>query len=147
MADTKEDGLMADPYALPASTKLDSSPLAPGLGASFSLPPPQAPQIQPDFLFPENFDESYRRSWGERLTFHVGSAYLAGLSSGSAVGLVEGLRSSQGERRRIRINSVLNSIGRRGPGWGNGLGCVGELPPHEPLPPPPPPSPHPVPPR
>lgn len=45
---------------------------------------------------------------------------------------MEGLRTSQGERRRIRINSVLNSMGRRGPGWGNSLGCVGAF--QEPLP-------------
>ena len=52
-------------------------------------------------------------------------ACLAGLTAGGSYGLVEGLRSSQGERRRIRINSVLNSMGKRGPGWGNSLGCVG----------------------
>ena len=52
-------------------------------------------------------------------------ACLAGLTAGGSYGLVEGLRSSQGERRRIRINSVLNAMGRRGPGLGNSLGCVG----------------------
>lgn len=57
---------------------------------------------------------------------------LAGLTTGGSYGLVEGLRTSQGERRRIRINSVLNSMGRRGPGWGNSLGCVGAF--QEPLP-------------
>lgn len=38
--------------------------------------------------------------------------------------MYEGLKASEGERRRIRINSVLNSVGRRGPGWGNALGAM-----------------------
>ena len=64
------------------------------------------------------------------LATHPGSrlsavACLAGLTAGGSYGLVEGLRTSQGERRRIRINSVLNAMGRRGPGLGNSLGCVG----------------------
>lgn len=50
---------------------------------------------------------------------------LAGLSTGGTYGLFEGLRGSVGERRRIRINSVLNAVGRRGPLWGNSLGCIG----------------------
>lgn len=143
--------------------------LPPGFksGAEAMLPPQEA---SPDFLFPENFDESFRRSWGERLTFHAGGAYLvgaraapraappararrnppqtrrtrrphappaaaarrrvrpcAGLTAGGVVGLGEGLRESQGERRRIRINSVLNAVGRKGPGWGNSLGCIAML--------------------
>ena len=32
----------------------------------------------PDYLFETDFDESFRRSWGERLTFHTGGAYLVG---------------------------------------------------------------------
>jgi len=48
----------------------------------------------------------------------------AGLTTGGAYGLYEGLKASQGERQRIRINSVLNQMGRRGPGWGNGLGAM-----------------------
>ena len=50
---------------------------------------------------------------------------LAGLSTGGTYGLFEGLRGSVGERRRIRINGVLNHVGRFGPGWGNSLGCLG----------------------
>ena len=32
----------------------------------------------PDYLFETDVDPSFRRSWGERLTFHVGGAYLLG---------------------------------------------------------------------
>lgn len=137
--------------------------LPPGFSSQPLLPPQGA---SPDFLFPENFDETFRRSWGERLTFHAGSAYLsgarttaaarhharaparscqrpldhtsththakntvthAGLTAGGIMGLGEGLRETQGERRRIRINGVLNSMGKKGPGWGNSLGCIALL--------------------
>ena len=147
-----EDQPLGTEYTSPSGTaaagKLDAGSLGNvfgsfGMGATL----PQVEENAPDYLFAENYDAAYRRSWGERLTFHIGSAYLAGeghscalpprqpasvlrpclagLTTGGSYGLVEGLRTSQGERRRIRINSVLNSMGRRGPGWGNSLGCVG----------------------
>mmetsp|Transcript_7723 Transcript_7723/g.18140 ORF Transcript_7723/g.18140 Transcript_7723/m.18140 type:complete len:202 (-) Transcript_7723:156-761(-) len=124
-----EDQPLGTEYTSPSGTtaagKLDAGSLGNvfgsfGMGATL----PQVEENAPDYLFAENYDAAYRRSWGERLTFHIGSAYLAGLTTGGSYGLVEGLRTSQGERRRIRINSVLNSMGRRGPGWGNSLGCV-----------------------
>ena len=102
---------MSDPYA--PENLLKGGP---------SAPPPQLKQ--PDYLFPENFDQNFRRSWGERVTFHIGSAYLAGLTCGTAYGLQEGLRATAGERQRIRINGVLNAVGKQGPGLGNGLGCL-----------------------
>lgn len=109
---------LSDPYAnpdKPTGTKFDLSTLPPS-----ALAPPA-----PDFLFPEtDFDESYRRSWGERLTFHIGAAYLVGLTGGGIYGLAEGIKNTQGERRRIRVNGILNSTGRLGPGWGNSLGCL-----------------------
>mmetsp|Transcript_25277 Transcript_25277/g.51351 ORF Transcript_25277/g.51351 Transcript_25277/m.51351 type:complete len:204 (-) Transcript_25277:199-810(-) len=124
---------LSDPYTssspngIPAAGKLDTGSLGPVFGAGWGLGP-SLPQVAmedaPDYLFAENYDAAFRRSWGERLTFHIGSAYLAGLTTGGSYGLLEGIRNSQGERRRIRINSVLNSMGRRGPGWGNSLGCL-----------------------
>ena len=46
------------------------------------------------------------------------------LSFGGTAGIFEGLRDSRGEKRRIRINQVLNATGRRGPGLANSLGCI-----------------------
>jgi hypothetical protein len=37
---------------------------------------------------------------------------------------VQGLAESKGQRQRIRINSVLNSMGMSGPGLANSLGCI-----------------------
>ena len=54
-----------------------------GTGA-LHIPAQPAPIPQPNFLFEEGYDESFRRSWGERLTYHVGAAYLAGLLGGFA---------------------------------------------------------------
>lgn len=86
---------------------------------------PQQPQEpQPEFLFPENFDTGFRRSWGERLVYHIGCAYLVGMTAGGVSGIAEGLKKSQGDRQRIRVNQVLNATGRKGPGWGNSLGCL-----------------------
>ena len=33
-------------------------------------------------------------------------------------------QDAAGERQRIRINGVLNAVGKQGPGLGNGLGCL-----------------------
>jgi len=124
---------MADPYA---SGGQPSSPAAslPGFGAAAAadaygsgglhLPSQPAPIPTPDFLFEESYDEAYRRSWGERLTYHVGAAYLVGLVGGGGAGLAQGLRESAGERQRIRVNAVLNATGKRGPTLGNSLGCI-----------------------
>jgi len=123
----KPDGdLLQDPYASSGvpNAPLDTSALGPAFGSGWSSPraSPEAPV--PDFLFPENFDEKYRRPWGERLTYYIGVGYLGGLVTGGVTGAADGLRSSAGERRRIRINSVLNATGKRGPAWGNGAGCI-----------------------
>ena len=77
---------LSDPYtpSSPSGTtaagKLDAGYLGPVFGASWGLGPtlPQVEENAPDYLSAENYDAAYRRSWGERLTFHIGSAYLAG---------------------------------------------------------------------
>lgn len=127
MARDSGDELMSDPFV--ASTQLQapagfSKPGGIGGLDNLFLPEVSQPQETPDFLFPENFDTGFRRSWGERLTYHSGVAYLAGLSTGGVVGIAEGWRDSEGERRSIRRNKILNATGRKGPAWGNALGCV-----------------------
>lgn len=51
----------------------------------------------------------------------------AGLVAGGAYGIREGLKNSQGDRQRIRINAVLNSTGKHGPNLGNSIGCLGMM--------------------
>jgi len=133
MATQQGEELLADPYAASStsagkglSSSVPSLPPGGGWAATeqLQLPKGVASSEQPDFLFPENYDTDFRRSWGERLTFHAGSAYLVGMLTGSVHGVGVGMRESVGERQRIRVNAVLNSWAKRGPGLGNSLGCL-----------------------
>ncbi|AEO57769.1 hypothetical protein MYCTH_2079864 [Thermothelomyces thermophilus ATCC 42464] len=64
------------------------------------------------------------RGFTDDLCYGTGTTYLAGLTIGGAWGLQEGLRKSVGEPPRLRLNSVLNSVTRRGPFLGNSAGVV-----------------------
>ena len=55
---------------------------------------------------------------------NAASRACAGFTLGTSYGLMQGLADSRGERQRIRVNSVLNSMGSRGPGLANSLGCI-----------------------
>ncbi len=106
--------MAADPYSIEA--------------LNTNAPPAlSAPTLSPDFLLPENYDNKFRRSWGERLVYHIGVGYLIGLAAGGAYGTYHGLATTANERQRIRINAVLNNMGKRGPGWGNSIGCLGMM--------------------
>lgn len=58
------------------------------------------------------------------LCYGTGTTYLAGLTLGGARGLYEGLQKSAGEPPKLRLNSVLNTVTRRGPFLGNSAGVV-----------------------
>ena len=163
---------MRDPYAsadAASQSSVEFGKLGPAFGSAWTTPAPgAAPLQQPDFLFEETADAMYRRSWGDRLTYHIGVGYLvgaahpshasgcalcrldrplavhsppppprlarsahraaaSGLVAGGSWGLYEGLKSSTGERQRIRINAVLNATGKHGPGLGNSVGCLGMM--------------------
>jgi len=64
------------------------------------------------------------RGFTDDLCYGTGVTYLAGLSLGGAWGLQEGLRRSSGQPPKLRLNSVLNAITRRGPFLGNSAGVV-----------------------
>lgn len=128
MSGEQNSEFMADPYSAAAVNASAAGPRAPppSLPSGWAATPDLggSSDSTPDYLFETDFDESFRRSWGERLTFHTGGAYLVGLVVGGGQGLYHGLKDSAGERQRIRINTVLNSTAKRGPGLANGLGCV-----------------------
>ena len=73
---------MADPYAsssAPPPAGASSMPaLPPGAGWAASVQPSSDNASSPDYLFDSDYDEGFRRSWGERLTYHTGSAYCIG---------------------------------------------------------------------
>ncbi|KAM7197060.1 Tim17/Tim22/Tim23/Pmp24 family domain containing protein [Naviculisporaceae sp. PSN 640] len=64
------------------------------------------------------------RGFTDDLCYGTGITYLSGLTIGGAWGLQEGLRRSVDQPPKLRLNSVLNSITRRGPFLGNSAGVV-----------------------
>jgi len=64
------------------------------------------------------------RGFTDDLCYGTGVTYLTALTLGGAWGLQEGLRSSSGQPPKLRLNSVLNAVTRRGPFLGNSAGVV-----------------------
>ncbi|KAI3531613.1 hypothetical protein CABS03_04921 [Colletotrichum abscissum] len=64
------------------------------------------------------------RGFTDDLCYGTGVTYLAALSIGGAWGLQEGLRRSANQPPKLRLNSVLNAVTRRGPFLGNSAGVV-----------------------
>ncbi|KAJ2157524.1 Mitochondrial import inner membrane translocase subunit tim23 [Coemansia sp. RSA 552] len=64
------------------------------------------------------------RGWSDDLCYGTGTMYILGLSTGGVWGLMEGMRSQHSGSFKLRLNSVLNSMTRRGPFVGNSLGVV-----------------------
>jgi len=75
------------------------------------------------FVFPE--EATKKRSLSEKMFSSIGTMYLAGIASGGSYGLYEGMRYGQGETiSKLRLNSVLNGVTRRGPFFANSLAVV-----------------------
>ncbi|KAI9815451.1 MAG: Mitochondrial import inner membrane translocase subunit tim23 [Pycnora praestabilis] len=65
------------------------------------------------------------RGWSDDLCYGTGVTYLTALSMGGAWGLVEGLnRSGPAAPPKLKLNSVLNAVTRRGPFLGNSAGVL-----------------------
>ena len=65
------------------------------------------------------------RGWSDDLCYGTGVTYLSALTFGGTWGLIEGLRRSPASAPpRLRLNSVLNSVTRRGPFLGNSAGVI-----------------------
>eukprot|EP00123_Amoebidium_parasiticum_P003322 comp14619_c0_seq1/m.10911 comp14619_c0_seq1/g.10911 ORF comp14619_c0_seq1/g.10911 comp14619_c0_seq1/m.10911 type:complete len:202 (-) comp14619_c0_seq1:546-1151(-) len=75
-----------------------------------------------DFLYAE--DANKKRSWGDKVFYGTGAAYMIGSAAGGVWGVAEGLKNPEAITRRLKINSVLNSVTRRGPFVGNFAGVL-----------------------
>ncbi|EMC99391.1 hypothetical protein BAUCODRAFT_137574 [Baudoinia panamericana UAMH 10762] len=65
------------------------------------------------------------RGWSDDLCYGTGVTYLSALSIGGAWGLAEGLtRLPSTAPPKLRLNSALNAITRRGPFLGNSAGVI-----------------------
>lgn len=65
------------------------------------------------------------RSWSDDLCYGTGTVYLLGLGIGGAYGLQEGLNNlPANSTSRLKLNTVLNHITKRGPFLGNSAGVL-----------------------
>lgn len=64
------------------------------------------------------------RGWSDDLCYGTGVTYLSALTLGGAWGMQEGLRRSSGQPPKLRLNSVLNAVTRRGPFLGNSAAVI-----------------------
>jgi len=64
------------------------------------------------------------RGWSDDLCYGTGVTYLTALTVGGAWGLQEGLRRSSTQPPKLRLNSVLNAVTRRGPFLANSAGVI-----------------------
>jgi len=65
------------------------------------------------------------RGWSDDLCYGTGTTYLSGLALGGAWGFREGsTRKLAVSNSRLRINSILNSVTRRGSFLGNSAGVL-----------------------
>ncbi|KJA15241.1 hypothetical protein HYPSUDRAFT_48563 [Hypholoma sublateritium FD-334 SS-4] len=68
------------------------------------------------------------RGWSDDLCYGTGTMYLSGLALGGAWGVREGARRPLAvSNSRLRINSILNSVTRRGTFIGNSAGVMALL--------------------
>lgn len=65
------------------------------------------------------------RLWTDDLCYGTGAVYLLGLGIGGAYGMQEGLKAVTPDMPgRVKLNTVLNHITRRGPYIGNSAGVI-----------------------
>ncbi|KAI5787008.1 Tim17/Tim22/Tim23/Pmp24 family-domain-containing protein [Peziza echinospora] len=65
------------------------------------------------------------RGWSDDLCYGTGTTYLLALTTGGAWGAIEGLRKSPPNAPpKLKLNSVLNAVTRRGPFMGNNAGVI-----------------------
>lgn len=65
------------------------------------------------------------RGWSDDLCYGTGVTYLSALTLGGTWGMIEGFQKSPASAPpKLRLNSVLNSMTRRGPFLGNSAGVI-----------------------
>jgi len=65
------------------------------------------------------------RGWSDDLCYGTGSTYITALGIGGMWGLIEGTRRTpQNAPFKLKLNSALNSMTRRGPFMGNSAGVI-----------------------
>jgi hypothetical protein len=78
---------------------------------------------KPDFIM----NNAKGRDIGSKMFLNTGSFWLGGFAAGGLYGFAEGWRSAASPSIRIRVNSVLNGVSKRGSVLGNNLGVLGKI--------------------
>ena len=110
---TKEEE--RSPFYIPDVGRVDPR----SIGSIYGMP---AKNKEPEYI-PYN---ARGRDVTGRLFFNAGAFWLGGFSAGSLYGFQEGWRGAASPIARIRFNSVMNAMSRRGSTLGNALGVIGE---------------------
>lgn len=140
---TNSDGTMRDPAAS-SGVNFDSSVNSDDVGSFMTTPGAFDPSalhplagLNQDTLDYLTLDDSAlsdlpgsrsvlpSRGWSDDLCYGTGTTYLSALAIGGTWGLFEGLnRLPPTAPPKLRLNSALNAITRRGPFLGNSAGVV-----------------------
>eukprot|EP00188_Purpureofilum_apyrenoidigerum_P003746 Plantae.Rhodophyta-Purpureofilum_apyrenoidigerum.ctg39994.p1 GENE.Plantae.Rhodophyta-Purpureofilum_apyrenoidigerum.ctg39994~~Plantae.Rhodophyta-Purpureofilum_apyrenoidigerum.ctg39994.p1 ORF type:complete len:270 (+),score=53.44 Plantae.Rhodophyta-Purpureofilum_apyrenoidigerum.ctg39994:52-810(+) len=67
-----------------------------------------------NYLFAEDFLDYRKKTWGQQMMYWAGTSWVVGGAFGGLQGVVEGLKSSMGKSLKLRVNSLLNAVGKRG---------------------------------
>lgn len=99
---------------LPGVDRIDPRKLAPIYGL-------QTHASEPEYL---KYNIKGRDIFG-RLFFNSGVAWLGGFSVAGAYGFAEGWRNAANPSFKVKLNSVMNAVSKRGSKVGNALGTIG----------------------
>lgn len=105
----------SSPFIIPDIGGIELKKIAPPVGGGGG-------KGQPDFI---NSGNNRGRDIFGRLFFNTGGLWLLGYSAGGVFGAVEGYRTAVNPKWRIRVNSVVNAVSKRGSRIGNSLGIIG----------------------
>ena len=114
-----DEPLRSPKRTIPGVDRIDLKKLGPIYGL-------QAPtnSSEPDYL-------KYNikgRDIGGKIFFNSGLAWLGGFAGAGAYGFAEGWRNAANPSFRVKLNSVMNGISKRGSKAGNALGAIGIIP-------------------
>lgn len=74
----------------------------------------------PDFI---PYDKRGRDLYG-RLCYNTGVLWVSGFMGGGMYGFVEGWRNAASSNTKVRFNSVMNAVSKRGSYYGSNLGVI-----------------------
>lgn len=90
------------------------------LGGGMNRSPSGGSRKEPEYIM----NNAKGRDIGSKMFLNTGSFWLGGFAAGGLYGFAEGWRGAASPTLRIRVNSVLNGVSKRGSSLGNNLGVL-----------------------